>query len=148
MGRGPGRGHVDSLLERTRARDSFCVPATASNQVEPTHPRCHIWTRPGGRGRNVARRPAVDGRQADFFGAPDRLATLQKFVQRFRPFMWSGSRAAILALRSQLLGAFELDDDHQLAAYVRSARIQLEREAERERSWEAGRSREQDERFE
>lgn len=38
--------------------------------VQPSLPECHIRSRPGGKGRNVARRPEVDGRQADFFGAP------------------------------------------------------------------------------
>lgn len=80
--------------------------------------------------------------------APDRLAVLQRFVERFTPRSWSGSRAAIFSRRAQLLDVFVQDRDQGLAGYARSARDKLEREAEQERGWEANRSREQDERFE
>lgn len=39
--------------------------------------------------------------------APDRVAVLKEFVRRFRPMIWSGSRAAIVESRAKLLDELE-----------------------------------------
>jgi len=44
--------------------------AAAFDQVQLSHLKRHIEAQLGERGENVARRPEVDRRQADFFGAP------------------------------------------------------------------------------
>lgn len=79
--------------------------------------------------------------------APDRLVVLRSFVERFDPRSWTGSRAAILSSRAQLLTMFEQDVVPEIAAYARSARDKLERWAAQQRRWEVEHSREQDERF-
>ena len=57
-------------LSWIRAGLALLPPVAVLNQVEPSHPECHVGIRPSGKGQKVARRPEVDRRQADFFGTP------------------------------------------------------------------------------
>ncbi len=80
--------------------------------------------------------------------APDRLAVLRRFVERFYPTSWSGSRAAIVATRAKLLELFEGGDDEQVAVYARETRARMLRDADRMRREEAERDKVRNEAFE
>ena len=80
--------------------------------------------------------------------APDRVAALKCFVERFSPHAWSGSRAAIIEANAQLLTNIEGWDDPELARVAREERERLLDEARREKEQEAQWRRREDERFE
>jgi len=80
--------------------------------------------------------------------ATDPVAVLSNLVSRLRPTSWSGSMAAILSSRAELLHELCDREDHALAEYAREAYATLQREIAAEREWETKHSRERDERFE
>ena len=81
-------------------------------------------------------------------GAPDKIAVLEKFVDRARPSGWSGSLATILESRIHLFG--ELAGAYGAAFDLRIVHVQaaLAAEATKQRAWEDRDDRERDERFE
>jgi hypothetical protein len=79
--------------------------------------------------------------------APDLVAVLSNLVSRFRPTSWSGSMAAILSSRAELLQEF-CDREDALAEYAKETYATLQRDITAEREWETKHSRERDERFE
>lgn len=80
--------------------------------------------------------------------SPDPLPVLQTFVNRFRPKMWSGSRAAILESRLGLLDQLATLSNPSVNAYVMDVRPQLAKEIDETRKWENERESARDERFE
>jgi hypothetical protein len=73
--------------------------------------------------------------------APNAVAVLEKFVARFSPTSWSGSRAAIIESRVGLLDKiFELKNPN-LTEYVARVRSQVLDEIHRTRKWENERDR-------
>lgn len=80
--------------------------------------------------------------------APDPLAVLETFVSRFSPTSWSGSRAAIIDSRLELLDHLGELKNASLADYVTQIRPQLVDKIARMREWENERDSERDERFE
>ncbi|MDB5621057.1 hypothetical protein [Tardiphaga sp.] len=80
--------------------------------------------------------------------APNPVAVLEKFVDRFSPRSWSGSRAAILESRFGLLDRFSGSDDPSIANFVEQIRPKLMEEATRMRKWEDEWDSRRDERFE
>jgi len=69
--------------------------------------------------------------------APDKLAVLNEFVNRFRPRSWSGSRAEILERRFPLLQSLNPDNDPELAKFIARAEIDLRKLISEERRYEA-----------
>jgi len=59
--------------------------AAGFDQVQLSHLERHIEARLGGRGENVARRPELDRRQEDFFGAPVPAPTTPKHRPTRKP---------------------------------------------------------------
>lgn len=80
--------------------------------------------------------------------APDRVAVLRCFVERFSPMAWSGSRAAIVEANAALLTPIEEWDDPEVARLAREERERLLEEAWMEREREAEWHGRRDERFE
>jgi hypothetical protein len=80
--------------------------------------------------------------------APDPLAVLERFVGRFSPTSWSGSRAAIIESRLGLLDRLGDLKNASLVEYVSRIRPQLVDEIARMRKWENERDSARDERFE
>jgi hypothetical protein len=80
--------------------------------------------------------------------APNKLSVLERFVGRFRPMSWSGSRAAIMESRLPMLAELESYPDADVAQYGREQGIVLKEEIVRERERETKHDRNTDERFE
>jgi len=80
--------------------------------------------------------------------APDPVAVLEEFGERFHPSGWSGSLAEILAGRQPLLEVLANDADKRIANWAKAASSKLAEETERCRQWEAEHDRGRDERFE
>ena len=80
--------------------------------------------------------------------APDRLAVLRRFVGRFSPTSWMGSRAAIVESRLPLLDQLGELEDASMSEFVRQARAELVEGVARSRRWETERDSDRDERFE
>lgn len=80
--------------------------------------------------------------------SPDPRSVLQVFIKRFRPMIWSGSRASIMDAHTQLLSKLELYVAPDLMPFVTEAQVQLAREVALERQRETEHDRVQDERFE
>jgi hypothetical protein len=81
-------------------------------------------------------------------GAPDPIAVMSEFIERFRPAMWSGSRSVILDTGARLLDEFDARENIALAAFIATQREKLQREARTEAAWETKWGNERDERFE
>jgi hypothetical protein len=79
---------------------------------------------------------------------PDRAAALDQFLNQFKPDGWSGSLAAILNSRAELLLALGEHHDRQLAEHALRAHANLQRQIAAERQWETNLHRDRDERFE
>jgi hypothetical protein len=80
--------------------------------------------------------------------APDRKAVLDRFIERFEPTMWSGSRATIMAMRAELLKSLFDDRDPALADYAAQQHRRIAEVAAGERNSERDRDMERDEGFE
>ncbi len=80
--------------------------------------------------------------------APDPLAVLEVYIERFSPRSWSGSRAAIMESRVRLLDNLEHHSNPAIAARAVQKRPELQADVARTREWETMHDRERDERFE
>jgi hypothetical protein len=80
--------------------------------------------------------------------AQDRKVVLEKFIARFTPRNWRGSRAVLIEANAQLLDAVEPSLPPELRSYAATGKARLLEEASRERRWEEEHDRERDERFE
>lgn len=80
--------------------------------------------------------------------APDQIAVLNAFLQRFRPSGWSGSLAAILESRLPLLESLAAENDPGIRDWALARISTYKSEIEHQRDWEARDARERDERFE
>lgn len=80
--------------------------------------------------------------------APDQVVVLSNLVNRMRPMSWSGSMAAMLSARAELLREFCDHHDRALAARAQEVYAELQRQIVAEREWETRDNRERDERFE
>lgn len=80
--------------------------------------------------------------------APDRVVVLDRLVQRLRPTSWSGSIAAIMEARIELLQDLETHTDSNVAKYAQRERCRLRQQIEKERRWETKMHKAADERFE
>jgi len=80
--------------------------------------------------------------------APDRVAVLESFLKRFHPMSWTGSLAAILDARTELLQRFAEHPDTRLAERAIRAYHDLQRAIATERQEETQRDQLRDERFE
>jgi hypothetical protein len=80
--------------------------------------------------------------------APDPVAVVRAFVERFRPSSWSGSLASILEGRKALLEELKGHKNPDVAAFANVVANKLALEVEEERTWEAKHDRQRDERFE
>lgn len=78
--------------------------------------------------------------------APDLV--LPVFIKRFRPMVWSGSRAAIMEANGQLLDSLQSQLPSSLMLFVAEAKAQLLHDIAREQRCETERDRARDERFE
>ena len=77
-----------------------------------------------------------------------RKVVLEKFIDRFTPRSWRGSRAVLIEANAKLLDAAELSLPPELRSYAAAEKTRLLEEAARERRSEEERDRERDERFE
>ena len=84
----------------------------------------------------------------DTVGGPDKVAILDKLVSRFSPISWRGSRAVIIAARSELLTQLSDHPDQALAECAMRARARLQQQIEEERRLEMQRYKTEGERFE
>jgi hypothetical protein len=81
--------------------------------------------------------------------APDRVAVLSSLVGRVRPKSWSGSMAAILSARAELIrDLYDRQNDLPLVEFAKDAYATLQRQITATREWETQHGRERDERFE
>lgn len=80
--------------------------------------------------------------------APDQVVVLSNLVSRLRPMSWSGSMAAILSSRAELLRDLCDHEGDALAARAKEAYALLQRQIAAEREWETKENRARDERFE
>ena len=80
--------------------------------------------------------------------APDPVQVLAEFLRRFRPRMWSGSRAAIIELNARMLDDLDFGGDAAAISFVERAKKGLTEEVAEEQRWETQRDRGRDERFE
>ena len=79
--------------------------------------------------------------------APDRTAVLSKFMNKFVPTAWAGSRAAIIELNSTLLEGL-VAAYPELTPFVENAKSQLEQTVKIEHDMERLMYEERNERFE
>lgn len=79
--------------------------------------------------------------------APDRLAVLKVFIQRFHPRTWSGSRASIIESNIKMLDVL-IERDAQYASFIEQEKASLVWEVQSERARELAHERDRDERFE
>jgi len=80
--------------------------------------------------------------------APDRVGVLERLLERFRPRGWSGSLAAILSARAELLNQLAEDADPNLAGHAMRAYENLQRAIAAMRQYETQHDQLRDERFE
>jgi hypothetical protein len=80
--------------------------------------------------------------------APHRIAVLERFINRFSPTSWWGSRAAIMEASTKLLDDLNEYGDQGLTEFADQQRMRLFREIDEERRIEAARDTQQNERFE
>ena len=80
--------------------------------------------------------------------APDRLAIVKEYAQRFRPHSYSGSLATAMEAALAPLRRLEDDADQTVAAFARAERTRLRQEIESSRRYETETDRRTDERFE
>ncbi|MGN6572649.1 MAG: hypothetical protein ACTHLO_14670 [Pseudolabrys sp.] len=80
--------------------------------------------------------------------APDPIAILETFVDRFSPTSWSGSRAAIVQSRFGLLDQLGELGNAAISEHVELVRPKLAAQIVEMRKWEDKRDSEYDERFE
>lgn len=80
--------------------------------------------------------------------APDKKQVLEIFVGRFQPNHWSGSRAAIMRQRLQLLDQLNPAEDEELQAIVENIKVHFSKIIAGEEQWEHERERSQTASFE
>jgi len=80
--------------------------------------------------------------------APDKLATVRRFIERFRPSSWSGSLASIYEARLVALRRLESHSDPAIARVAREQVPILVDTIGKSRDWETQMDRGNDERFE
>ncbi len=80
--------------------------------------------------------------------ACDKKMVLEKYMERFLPTSWSGSRAVLIEANAQLLDAAELPLSPEQRSFALAGKARLLEQAIRERDREAKHDRERDERFE
>ena len=80
--------------------------------------------------------------------APNRIAVLERFINRFSPTSWWGSRAAIMEASTRLLDNLSEYGDQALTEFAGQQHSRLFREIDEERRIETARDTRQDERFE
>lgn len=80
--------------------------------------------------------------------APDRVAVLRRFVDKFTPTAWTGSRAAIVESNAKLLDELAVYSDPALDEFIASEKRRLIDAIEEERTIDFLIDRERDERFE
>jgi hypothetical protein len=80
--------------------------------------------------------------------APDRVAVLEHLLKRFHPRSWSGSLAAILSARAELVAGLAEHPDSRLAEYATRAHESLQRAIAADRQQETQHDQIRDERFE
>ena len=69
--------------------------------------------------------------------APDKLEVLKRFIERFSPSSWSGSRSAIVASNARLLDQLDSNGDPVLAEFIAAAKVRAARSVEAERDLES-----------
>jgi hypothetical protein len=80
--------------------------------------------------------------------APDRIAVLKEFIDKFVPTGWSGSRAAIVESNARLLDDLETYSDPVLIEFIAEEKARLADTMEDEHRIQHWMDRERDERFE
>lgn len=80
--------------------------------------------------------------------ASNRIAVLERFINRFSPISWWGSRAAIMEASTKLLDDLNEYGDQVLTEFAGQQRERLFREIDEERRFETARDTRRDERFE
>jgi hypothetical protein len=89
-----------------------------------------------------------DTAQALLRRAPDPLAVLKKYAERFRPQMWSGSLATAMEAPLTPLRTLEEDPNAAIAEFAKAEGLRLRQEIESVRRHETEEDRQTDERFE
>jgi hypothetical protein len=69
--------------------------------------------------------------------APDKVEVLKRFIERFSPWAWSGSRSAIVASNARLLDQLNTSGDPTLVAFIAAAKVRLTQSIEAERDLES-----------
>ena len=80
--------------------------------------------------------------------APEKKQVLEIFVGRFQPNHWSGSRAAIMRQRLQLLDQLNPTEDEELRTLIENVKVHFYKIIAGEEQWEQGRERSQTASFE
>jgi hypothetical protein len=80
--------------------------------------------------------------------APEPVRVLEQFVMRIEPFTYSGSRAAVISKRLELLRQLEMDSDPSVAEYASQEYSRLRHAVEKERTAEKTRRNKFDQTFE
>jgi hypothetical protein len=68
--------------------------------------------------------------------APDKVEVLKRFIERFSPWSWTGSRSAIVASNARLLDQLSAGDP-TVAKFIVSAKASMARSVEANRDIEA-----------
>lgn len=104
---------------------------------------------------SFAHRPGQNGPldwsdQAKMFlaNATNTRKILEIFIDRFRPNVWGGSRAAQIEANAQLLDSLRQFIPAELMPFVSQSQSQLYAEIAEERTWETKRDKAKDQRFE
>jgi len=80
--------------------------------------------------------------------APDRVAVLRQFIQRFSPMSWVGSLSATMAANATLLDKLGAYPDTAVAKFAMEEKVRLSQCIEQEKRQETELDRARDERFE
>lgn len=80
--------------------------------------------------------------------APDPVEVLKRYIHRFGPSSWSGSRASIIEERAALLEALRTHPHAQLSRFVSTEIPRLRGVIEQERRWEGDQEKLRDQSFE
>lgn len=80
--------------------------------------------------------------------APNKKALIDAIVDAIPPSSWSGSRAEIIAGRTNVLRQWLHHPDPELVSHLTDRLVTLDKEIDAQREWELRRDRERDERFE
>jgi hypothetical protein len=80
--------------------------------------------------------------------APDRVAVLDRFLQRFSPISWWGSRAAIIEAKTKLLDELDVYGDSALTEFAAQQQARLFKAINEERRIETLMDAQRDESFE